>query len=127
MPRRREDKAANEWRGKELAKIRAEQYEGVSQYDFAERLNAAAKDLGLPATYRYYTVSRNESGTIGFEDAAVWLSLDKRKRGWDWFIFGPWGEEGGEGARLYPAPVVVGPELFTESPKSKPAAGRRSK
>ncbi len=65
---------------------------GLTQYEFADQLNDAAERLGLPADYRYYTVSRLESGSVGFEDAAVCLSLDsERKNGelrWDWFVFG---------------------------------------
>jgi transcriptional regulator with XRE-family HTH domain len=86
MARRRQDKAANAARGKRLAEIRDQL--GITQDAMVPLLNAAAAELRVPATYRYYTVSRNESGTISFEDAAVWLSLDPLRRGWDWFVFG---------------------------------------
>jgi transcriptional regulator with XRE-family HTH domain len=60
----------------------------LTQDAMVERLNTSARVLGLPARYRYYTVSRMESGSISFEDAAVWLALDPLRRGWDWFVLG---------------------------------------
>lgn len=86
MAGRRQDPQAMLERGRRLADIRARL--SLSQYDIAPKLNAAARSLGLPESYKYYTVSRNESGTISFEDAAVWLSIDPLARGWDWFVLG---------------------------------------
>ncbi len=61
-------------RGRRLTGIR-ETLE-LTQYQMADR-------------YRYYTVSRMEAGSITFEDAAIWLSLDPvRGHGWEWFVFG---------------------------------------
>lgn len=78
-------------RGRRLAEIR--EALGLTQDAMVARLNAAAEGLGLSVRYKYYTVSRMESGSISFEDAAVWLSIDpSRKPGqpwrWDWFVFG---------------------------------------
>ncbi len=61
---------------------------GLTQDAIVGELNDTAKRMGLPATYRYYTVSRMESGSIGFEDAAVWIALDPEGRDWEWFVFG---------------------------------------
>ena len=60
----------------------------LTQDAMVERLNTSARALALPARYRYYTVSRMESGSISFEDAAIWLALDPLRRGWDWFVLG---------------------------------------
>lgn len=74
-------------RGRRLTGIR--ETLDLTQYQMADRLNDAAEAMGLPARYRYYTVSRMESGSITFEDAAIWLSLDPvRGHGWEWFVFG---------------------------------------
>lgn len=85
MPRRTTD--ADRARGERILEIR-EQVPDRSQEAFAAALTKAAKAIGLPVNYRYYTVSRMEGGSISFEDAAIALSLDKKKRGWDWFVFG---------------------------------------
>ena len=61
----------------------------MSQWDFVERLNSTAKALGLEPKYKYYTVSRIESrGAIDFETAAVYVALDPKQRGWEWFVLG---------------------------------------
>jgi transcriptional regulator with XRE-family HTH domain len=88
MARRRENPEANRVRGERLKAIRDAL--GLSQYDIVPLLNAAAEALGLPASYRYYTVSRNESGSISFEDAAVWLSIAPASLpvSWEWFVLG---------------------------------------
>ena len=86
VARRRRDRNADAERGARLREIR--ELLGYSQFDFVEKLNQAARAMGLPATYRYYTVSRIESGALGFEDAAVYLALDPQHRSWDWFIWG---------------------------------------
>ena len=44
--------------------------------------------MGFGTRYEYYHVSRIESGSVNFEDAAVLISLDPEQRSWDWFIFG---------------------------------------
>jgi transcriptional regulator with XRE-family HTH domain len=60
----------------------------LTQDALVAQLNEAAKRMGLPANYRYYTVSRMESGSMSFEDAAVWLAIDPENRGWEWFVSG---------------------------------------
>lgn len=60
----------------------------MSQYDIVDRLNATARTMGLPAHYRYYTVSRMESGALGFEDALIYIAIDPEARGWEWFVTG---------------------------------------
>lgn len=84
--RRRRDKKTDLERGTRLRLIR--EALGYTQFDFVEKLNQTARALGLPATYRYYTVSRIESGALGFEDAAIYLALDPEGRGWDWLVWG---------------------------------------
>lgn len=73
-------------RGRRLTSIR--EALRLTQDAIVHRLNASARALGLPARYRYYTVSRMESGSISFEDAAVWLAIDPAGRGWEWFVLG---------------------------------------
>jgi transcriptional regulator with XRE-family HTH domain len=73
-------------RGRRLAEIR--EALGLTQDAMVPRLNVAAEALGLAVRYKYYTVSRMEAGSLSFEDAAVWLSLDPERRGWEWFVFG---------------------------------------
>lgn len=78
-------------RGRRLKQIR--EALKLSQAAVVERLNEAADALGLPARYEYYTVSRMEKGSITFEDATVWLSIDPARKGreplrWDWFVVG---------------------------------------
>lgn len=121
MARRREDKAANVERGQRLLLIREALRK--SQYDMAEVLNEAARAIGLPATYRYYTVSRNEAGTVSFEDAAVWLSVDPEARSWNWLVFGR--EQLSTDVDL-PAPVLKTflPEK-AQRPKKRRAGGDR--
>jgi hypothetical protein len=85
MPRRTSD--ADRARGERIAEIRA-QIPDRSQETFADAMTKAANAMGLTVKYRYYTISRMEGGSISFEDAAVALSLDKERRGWDWFVFG---------------------------------------
>lgn len=77
---------ADKARGKRLAAIR--EAIGITQEQMVGRLNAAALTFGLAARYRYYTVSRIESGSISFEDAAVWLSLApaSMKATWEWLV-----------------------------------------
>jgi transcriptional regulator with XRE-family HTH domain len=99
MSRRRHDPDAMRERGKRLAEIRNAL--GLTQEEMVPKLNAAARKLGLPESYKYYTVSRNESGTISFEDATVWLSLDSNPaHGWDWFVRGTVAKRG----KLLPRP-----------------------
>lgn len=86
VARRRRDRKADLERGARLRMIR--EALDYSQFDFVDKLNQMARTMGLPATYRYYTVSRIESGALGFEDAAIYLALDPEHRGWDWFIWG---------------------------------------
>lgn len=86
MARRREDAEGMEERGRRLRSIR--EALGLTQYDIVPKLNEAAERFGLPPNYRYYTVSRAESGTISFEDAAVWLAIDPAHHSWEWFVFG---------------------------------------
>lgn len=74
-------------RGERAAEIR-DRLGRLTQEAMTEKLNDTARQLGLPATYRYYTVSRMERGTISFEDAAVLIALDPERRGWDWFVRG---------------------------------------
>jgi transcriptional regulator with XRE-family HTH domain len=101
-----------EARGKLLLEIR--EHLGLSQFEMAARLNEQAMALRLPQSYRDYTVSRNESGTISFEDAAVWLALDPARaiHGWEWFIFVP--------ATLLETPF----RLDVEEPEPEPPAPR---
>lgn len=78
-------------RGARLREIR--EALSATQEEMVPLLNAAAERLLLSVRYKYYTVSRMESGSIGFEDAAVWLSLDPHRKAngplrWDWFVFG---------------------------------------
>jgi hypothetical protein len=78
----------DEARGKRLTSIR-DALE-LTQEGIVDLLNETALSLGLPARYKYYTVSRMEAGSISFEDAAVWLAIDPDKdvHGWDWFVLG---------------------------------------
>jgi transcriptional regulator with XRE-family HTH domain len=73
-------------RGKRAAEIR--EGLGLTQQGVVERLNKAAEDLGLPARYQYYTVSRMEQGSMSFEDARAWLTIAKPRRTWEWFVAG---------------------------------------
>ena len=124
MPPRREVTGTMAERGKRLRTIRESL--GLSQYDLAPLLNEMAARLGLPANYRYYTVSRNESGTIGFEDAAVWLAIDPGHHSWDWFVFG----EREAKAAKHPPPKPADASLYQPVPKpqrrSEPHRRRRS-
>lgn len=86
VARRKRDRAEDLARGARAREIR--ELLGLSQWDIVEALNKTAKGLGLPAVYRYYTVSRVESGSISFEDARVYIALDPQKRGWEWFVTG---------------------------------------
>jgi transcriptional regulator with XRE-family HTH domain len=89
MTRPRKDRAAHEARGERAKMIRDAL--GLSQTDFLPLLNEAAKRLGLPAVYsKDYVVSRTETGSrpMTFEDVAVWSSLDKAQRGWEWLALG---------------------------------------
>lgn len=86
MSRRKRDKAGDAERGTRAKEIR--DLLGQSQYDIVELLNTTARRMGLPASYRYYTVSRMERGSISFEDAAVYVAIDPNKRGWEWFVLG---------------------------------------
>lgn len=77
---------------------------GLTQSAMVDVLNRAAEALGLEPSYRYYTVSRNESGSISFDDAAIWLRCDPQRRGWEWFVFG-------EPATIKRAKVEAVPEV----------------
>lgn len=122
MARPRKDQTVKLARGQRLASIR--EGLGLTQDAIVERLNAAAARLGLPANYRYYTVSRMESGTISFEDAAVWLSLTNGARDWNWLVFG----EGGAHHATHPAarPMRASPKPASASAhkRATPASGR---
>ena len=117
MPPRREVTGTMAERGKRLRLIRESL--GLSQYDLAPLLNETAARLGLPANYRYYTVSRAESGTISFEDAAVWLAIDPAHHTWEWFVFG----EAKAKAAKHPPPKPVDASLY--HPVAKPDRKRR--
>ena len=86
VSRRKRDKAGDVERGARAKAIR--ELLGQSQYDIVELLNATAKRLGFDSTYRYYTVSRIERGSISFEDAAVYVAIDPQQRGWEYFVLG---------------------------------------
>ena len=73
-------------RGQRLRQIRETYNE--TQPVFAKRLNAEAKRRGYPQRYYDVSVSRIEMGSMTFEDATVWLSLDPLERGWGWFVLG---------------------------------------
>lgn len=75
-------------RGERLVQIRDAL--GVTQEAVVAILNDAAQNLGLPARYKYYTVSRMESGSMSFEDAATWLAIAPPSMGctWEWFALG---------------------------------------
>lgn len=79
--------AADRARGERAREIR-EALGIQSQYDMVDVLNKAARQLGLAARYRYYTISRIESGSVKFEDATAYVHLDPKKRGWEWFVTG---------------------------------------
>lgn len=111
MPPRREVTGTMAERGKRLRTIRESL--GLSQYDLAPLLNEMAARLGLPANYRYYTVSRAEAGTISFEDAAVWLAIDPARHSWEWFVFG----EAGARAGKHPPPKPADASLYQPVPK----------
>jgi transcriptional regulator with XRE-family HTH domain len=116
MPRRTEYDIA---RGKRLTHIR--EVLGLTQDAMVDRLNETALSLGLPARYKYYTVSRMESGAITFEDAAVWLALDPTRHGWDWFVLGT------EPERVRPRiPAVADAEVETEIRPRRHAKARPS-
>lgn len=104
-------------RGQRLRSIR--EARGLTQEEMVPLLNQAAERLGLAVRYKYYTVSRIESGSISFEDAAVWLSLDPSRDKasdplrWDWLVFGE-----RKGGKLRPRP--------SEHPNEAGGGGRRS-
>ena len=79
--------AADHARGERAREVR-EALGIQSQYDMVDVLNKTARQLGLLARYRYYTISRIESGSIKFEDAALYVYLDPKRRGWEWFVMG---------------------------------------
>lgn len=102
-----------EERGRRLRSIR--EALGLSQYDIAPLLNQAAEQLGFPANYRYYTVSRNEAGTISFEDAAVWLAIDPAHHSLDWIVYGDRTPAEATRARRTPAKAAH-PDTFVAVP-----------
>ncbi len=63
---------------------------GEEQREFADRLNEAAKKLGLDARYDYDEVSRRETARrkLGPEDYATVAMLDPERRGWTYVAFG---------------------------------------
>lgn len=63
---------------------------GDRQEDFALRLTAAAKTLGLPLRYAPGDISKieNEYRRISIEDATVYAYVDPKKRGWTWVPYG---------------------------------------
>lgn len=112
VARRRRDRKADTERGARLRMVR--EALGYSQFDFVDQLNAAARSLGLPALYRYYTVSRLESGAIALEDVEVYRALDPEHRDWEWFV---WGE-----ARK---PPLANPALYKKVSSASVGARRR--
>ena len=114
-------------RGRLLKAIREDRL-GVSQYEMADLLNAKATELGLPAAYLNYHVSRNERGTISFEDAAVWLAVDPdaNVHGWDWFVHcGNMKPEPPTGATTDPedSPYGLPPEQLQEDDRTTRRTG----
>lgn len=110
VARRRRDPSLDKGRGERARQIR--EVLAMSQYDMVDRLNATARSLGLPASYRYYTVSRMETGALGFEDALIYIALDPEQRGWEWFVTGKQAKDAKHAS----------PALFT--PAKRRASGR---
>ena len=62
----------------------------MTQEDFADALNRAARELGLVEQYDYLYVSRRETARkkLEPEDFACIAMLDPQRRGWTWVAFG---------------------------------------
>jgi hypothetical protein len=75
-------------RGARLREVREAM--GLTQREFAERLNAVAKALDLPVRYEMYDVSVREIGrrSLDPEDYAIVSSIDPLKWSWEWLAFG---------------------------------------
>lgn len=71
----------------------------MTQPEFAERLNAAARELGLEPDYTQLNVSQRETGRqyLDIEDYAVASHIDPQHRSIFWLAFGreiPWRDLG---------------------------------
>jgi hypothetical protein len=74
-------------RGKRVQAIQEELKEGNEP--FAERLNRAASELGLDASWNPTRVSKVRSGLqdLSIEDATVLARVDPQQRGWTWVSY----------------------------------------
>lgn len=88
MARRRQNEDGNAAMGQRLRAVREAM--GETLQSMARRLNVAATELGFPPAYEFWTVQRNEKGSLSFEDMAVWLAVAPAEMSltWDLLAFG---------------------------------------
>jgi transcriptional regulator with XRE-family HTH domain len=104
---------------------------GLTQPEFAARLNAAAAELGLDPDYTQLNVSQRETDrlTLDIEDYLILTRVDPHRRPLVWLALGR--DEGGAGANDHRIPGVprapIRRDLEGEAPTTvKPSALKKA-
>lgn len=81
------DKAA---RGRRVVELQDEHGEEGDNIAFVERLNRAARELGLPEEWNSARLAkiRNGGQNLSPEDGLVLSSIDPKGRGYTWIMYG---------------------------------------
>lgn len=88
------------WRVQQIKDAYDEKHGKHTVEEFAEKLNAAAVDLGLEPMWnapRFSKVVHGQEPSL--EDAACLLQVDPEHRTWDWLARGPQQRQAGQAKR----------------------------